>query len=350
MANTLLKSSDLEAFFENVALMLSVGVQTDEAVHMLADNSESRPLENVCREIYHGLACGQKLSVAMEESHYFPSYACEMVAAGERTGRIEATLNSLAVFYDEEERLIDKIRSSVTYPTILLCVMSVVLAFVVAAILPVFINVYDSMSGGLSNSSFGMVEGGIVLGWIALIATLACTVFALVMLLSSRSASGRERVMKIIEKMPGGKHVFYTLALSRFTSTLSVYMASGSNSDDAVGSALRSVENPDLYIRVEDAHNEMIEPIRAKGFIQAMADSAVFDPFHIRLMTFGMRSGRLDKVLDNMSEDLFADAINGFDDLVDRLEPILSTFVAVAVCLTLISVMLPLIGMMASIS
>lgn len=42
VAETILKSAELETFFENVALMLSVGIQTDEAVHMLAENSEDR--------------------------------------------------------------------------------------------------------------------------------------------------------------------------------------------------------------------------------------------------------------------------------------------------------------------
>lgn len=349
LADQVLRSADIKAFCENVALMLSVGIQTDEAVHMLADSSESKVLEDACKEIYSRLIGGTSLSSSMESVGLFPPYVIEMVAAGERTGHVEDTLTSLAVYYDEEDRLISKVRSSVTYPTILLCVMSVVLAFVVATILPVFLDVYESMAGGLATSSFSMVDVGIVIGWVALILTFACTLVAIIALISSRSTSGRDRLMGMMEKLPGAKPVFYNLALSRFTSTLAIYMASGSNSDDAMGAALSVVDHPSLRARVSSAYRSMIEPIKAKSLIQAVSDSGVFDPLRVRMLTFGMRAGRMDDVLEEMSDDLFEAAIDGFDDLVDRVEPILSGFVTVAVGLTLIAVMLPLIGMMGSV-
>lgn len=350
LAGTTLRSADMKTFCENVSVMLSVGIQTDEAVHMIVESSESKALESVCREVYLNLIHGEKLSLAMKEAGCFPMYAVEMIAAGERTGRIQSTLESLAVYYDEEARLISKVRSSVTYPTVLLCVMSIVLAFVVAAILPVFLNVYQNMAGGITASSFGMVDIGIAIGWVALIATIACTLIAFVALLSSRSASGRDRLMGMLEKLPGAKKVFYTLALSRFTSTLSVYLSSGSNGDDAMGSALSTVEHGGLYAKADKAYKSMIEPIRAKSLVQAVSDFQVYDPLHVRMLTFGMRAGRLDEVLDDLSEELFAESIGGLDSLVDRVEPILAGFVTVAVGLTLIAVMLPLIGMMGSIS
>lgn len=349
MAETVLKSAEMKAFCENVALMLSVGIQTDEAVHMLAENSESKPLEGLCRKVYMELIHGVKLSSAMASAGGFPTYAIEMVAASERTGHVQNTLESLATYYDEEARLISKIRQSVTYPAILLCVMSIVLAFVVANILPVFLDVYENMAGGITASSFGAVDVGIIIGWVALVFTLVCTLIALVALVSSRSASGRDRLMRMINRIPGAKKVFYTLALSRFTSTLSVYIASGANSDDAMGQAISTIELPELKDKATQAHRSMIESVRAKSLIQAVADYQVFDPIHVRMLTFGMRSGRIDEVLEGLSEDLFGESIAGFDSLIDRVEPILAGFVTLAIGLTLIAVMLPLVGMMGSI-
>lgn len=349
LAETMLKSAELKTFFENVALMLSVGIQTDEAVHMLADNSEERKLEKVCREVYGSLINGQKLSAAMEASGSFPLYAIDMVKAGERTGHMEDTFKALANYYDEEDRLFVKIRSSVTYPAIILCVMSVVLGFTVAAILPVFLDVYDSMAGGLAASSFSMVDAGIIIGWVALAITLLCTLVVLVAYVRSRSVKGRMKLLHAFEKVPGAKKSFYELAQARFTSTLAVYTASGYNSDDAMSASLRTVEHDKLQGKVKAAYQSMIEPIRAKSLIQAVGDFQVYEPMHVRMLTFGMRSGRLDEALMSLSDDLFDEAIDGFDALIDRIEPALAAFVTIAVGLTLIAVMLPLIGIMGSI-
>lgn len=349
MAGRMLKSSELQAFFENLALMLSVGVQIDEAVHMLAENSDERRLENVCRDMYTQVIAGDRLSDAMESQGCFPAYAVDMVHTGERTGHIEETFASLAAYYDEEDRLFVKIRSSVAYPAIILCVMSVVLAFTVAAILPVFMDVYDSMAGGLVASSFSMANVGIIIGWVALALTLLCTLIALVAYIRSRSVKGRVKLMGSMEKLPGAKRTFYNLALSRFTSTMAVYTASGVNSDDAMAASLNTIDNKALRQRVKEAYEAMIEPIRAKSLIQAVTDYQVYEPMHLRMLTFGMRAGRLDEVLASLSEDLFRDSIDGLDALIDRIEPLLAAFVTIAVGLTLIAVMLPLVGIMGSI-
>lgn len=344
-----LNSQEMQAFCENIALMLSVGVQTDEAAHMLAESSESKLLEQKCREVYDQLAIGRKLSVAMKGAGGFPAYAIEMVNAGERTGHVQETLESLGGYYDEEGRLIHKIRQSVSYPAIILCIMSVVLAFVASSILPIFLDVYKSMSGGIATSSFSAVNVGIMIGWVALILTLILTLLALIALASSHSAKGRDRLMKMMSMVPGAKKVFYDLALSRFTSALSVYIASGSNADDAMGAAIETIEAGELRVRASNALSAMKDIDDPKSLVQALSDCEVLDAMRSRMLTFGLRSGRVDEVLAGMSEDLFEESIAGFDAIIDKIEPILAGFVTVAVGLTLIAVMLPLVGMMGAI-
>lgn len=349
MAETKLSSAELRVFFENVALMLAVGVQTDEAVHMLAESAEDSTLRSKSQLVYSELIQGKRLSAAMQDCDAFPAYAIKLVAAGERTGRTESTLRSLAEYYDEEERLFSKVHASIGYPCVLLCVLSVILAFTVAAILPVFLNVYESMAGGLASSSYGMVQVGMVIGWVALGITLLLTVVALIAFALSRTTNGRAKLMRTLGKMPFARDAFYSLALSRFASALSVYTASGMNIDDAVGEALATVEHDGLRVKVATAYGSMIEPVRASGLSTAFASAEVFDAQHIRMLTFGMRTGRIDDVLAELSEDFFQEAIEGFDAMVDKVEPALAGFVTVAVGATLIAVMLPLIGIMGTI-
>lgn len=344
-----LNSSEMQAFCENVALMLSVGVQTAEATHMLAESAESKILQRKCLEVYEQLAAGRKLSVAMASAGGFPSYAIEMISAGEKTGRTQETLESLAGYYDEEGRLIRKIRQSVSYPAIILCIMSVVLAFVASSILPIFLDVYKSMSGGIATSSFSAVNIGIIIGWTALVLTLVMTLVALIALASSHSAKGRDRLMKILSVMPGAKKVFYDLALSRFTAALSVYIASGSNTDDAMSEAVKTIEMDELSLHANDALMSMKELDNPKSLVQALSECEVLDPMRSRMLTFGLRSGQVDEVLMGMSEDLFEESISGFDSIIDKIEPLLAGFVTIAVGLTLISVMLPLVGMMGAV-
>lgn len=343
-----LNSAELHDFFENVAVMLSVGVQTEEAVHMLTETAEDGALQAAAHASYQQLIGGNKLSKALEETHRFPTYATQLIKAGEQTGHLEETLRSLAFYYGEEDRLFQKARVAIGYPCILLCVLSAILAFTIGAILPIFLNVYNAMAGGLAASSFGIVSVGIAIGWIALGVTIVLALAALAALALSKSAEGRHYLLSLLNLIPFAQNAIYNLALSRFTSTLAVYTASGSNIDDAVGAALQTIDNAKLHARVAAAYGSMIEPVRACGLAEAFALHNVYDAKHIRMLTFSMHTGRIDTVLTDLSQAYFEDAIEGFDAMVDKIEPALAGFVTVAVGATLIAVMLPLIGMMTS--
>ena len=349
MATPPLESSALGVYCESVAIMLSAGIQTDEAVHMLGENLDDTGFKGVCDKVYAGLIAGKPLAASMDDTKAFPRYAVDMVAAGERSGRLENALRSLSLYYDEEARLFDKIRSNVGYPAALLCIMSIVLAFTVAVILPVFINVFESLSGNLTSGSFAAVNASIVIGWAALAITLVCAVVALVGFFLCRSASGRMSVLRAFERLPFTKQAMYQLALSRFTSALSTYIASGIDTDTALKDTLAMVDHKGLRGKLESAYRSMIDSSSAKSLPQAIRDSNVFEPLYARMLVIGSRSGGIDQVLDRLSTTFFEDAIVQIDSVVDSIEPALAAFLTVAVGATLISVMLPLIGIMGSI-
>lgn len=387
MAGTGLKSAEVKAFCENTASMLFVGMQIDEAVSAIAENSENKPLKDLCQKVYSELSKGSELSSAMSKVGGFPTYAVERIAAGEKANSLQSTLETLAVYYDMEARSVSKIRQLVTYPAILLCVMGVVLAFIVGSILPVFVNVYESMTDSITAFSSDVINVGIVIGWIALILTLVCAVIAVVAFVLSCSASGMKRLVCIIGRMPRMKKVIYAMALSRFTAAVSVYISSGVNSDDAVEQAISTVELPALCDKVSQAYKAMTEPVdmgesadtvkpahaakpvdmvepvaavesthvaesvesdKKHNLAQVFADYQIYNSLHIRMLTADMQSDRPGEALRSLSEDIFTESIDGFDALIDRVEPVIVGFVVLAIGLTLVSVMFPLAGMMIS--
>ena len=351
MPRTALSSADVGDFCENMALMQAVGIPLDEAAHMLAESyGDDAAVRDVFDAVYLRLAAGVSLADAMESAEEFPAYAIAMVRNGEQTGHLENTLRSLARYYDEQARLFTRIRTSVAYPCALLCVMSVILAFTVIGIMPVFMDVYEGMAGGLSAASVGFVQVGMVIGWVALIVTLVLTLIALWGYFSSRSEAGRERLLHIAQKFPLLRGALYKVALSRFVSALAVYTASGSHADDAMRSAVEGVDDAALRERVMPAYQAMVQPIRPLGLVQALTQFEVLDELHARMLSFGMRSGSIDDVLAKSAEDLFDEGIDGLDGAIDMVEPALIALLTLAVGCTLVAVMLPLVGIFGSIA
>lgn len=350
MAQRLADSAAVSVFCDSVALMLSVGIQTDEAVHMLTEDMGDTSFGKTCKKIYRSLISGKSLAQAMKDTGVFPRYAIDMVAVGERSGHLEDVLRSLSVYYNEESRLFSKIASSIGYPTALLCIMSVILLFAVVVILPVFIGVYERLSGSLTSGSFNEVSIAIGIGWVALAITLALALVFVIAMIMTRFPNGRQSLLRVLEKLPLTRSAMYELALSRFVSALAVYIASGLNTDEAMETSRTTVTHDRLRKNIDRAYDLMIDSNSPRSLVQAISEVELFDAVYIRMLSVASRSGSLDNVLIQLASLFFNEAISGVDEVIDSIEPIMAAFLTVAVGATLISVMLPLIGVMGSIS
>lgn len=350
MARALFESSALSAFFGSIAVMVSAGIQTDEAVLMIAENREDSHFKRVCDEVYQELVAGSPLHEAMAKTGAFPKFSIEMVRIGEASGRLEHVLRSLDQYYDEEDRLFEKMRASVGYPAALLCIMAIILAFTVAFILPVFVDVYQNMTGTLTSGSLGAVGFSVTIGWIALGITVVCAVAAVVLAVASRTERGRLWIFNLFEGIPSTKQAMYQLAVARFTMALSTYVSSGVSDEQALAGAMQAITHTELRRRLKAAHAMIVDVDNALSLSQALSKSNVYDAFYARMLTVGSHAGSTDEVLGRLATIYFDDAIAQIDRVVDRIEPLLAALLTIAVGITLVAVMLPLIGITGSIA
>ncbi len=345
-----LRSSAVGAFCSSIALMLAAGIQVDEAVYMLSENRAPSHFKRVCDAVYASLIKGASLAQSMKESEAFPAYAVTMVRIGESTGHTEHVLRSLGDYYDTEHRSFTKLQSAIGYPAALLCIMSIILAFTVVFVLPIFITTYNNISGSLTAGSFGMIQVSMVIGWIALVLVGIITILALIASIMARSASGRTRIIALLEKFPFTKQAMYQMALSRFTNALAVFIASGVQPETGLRQSIATTNHPLLKTKLEAALAGMTDLENPRSLSQAIVEHEVLEPIYGRMLLMGTRSGSADKVLCHLSTVFFDDANAKIDTAIDYIEPILAAFLTIAVGATLIAVMLPLIGIMGSIA
>ncbi len=349
MADKLLESSAISAFCGSMATMLSAGIQIEEAALLLADNRSGSRFADVCNEVYKHTTEGATLTDAMRQTEAFPEYALSMVETGEQAGFLESTLRNLELYYGEEDRMFEKLRTSLGFPLALLLVMAVILAFTAQFVLPIFTDVYKNMAGSLSTVSFTSVETATTIAWVALAITVLCALATFFLWTKARSENGREYILTMFEGVSATKDALYQLALSRFTAALATLISAGVSSEDALEKARATVNHEELTTRLNAAYESMIDIDNPLSLPQALDDNKVLEPLYARMLSVGSRSGRTDETLAEFSLVFFDDAIVQIDRALDRIEPLLAAFLTIAVGLTLVAVMLPLVGIMGSI-
>ena len=338
----------VSAFCESMAMMVRSGIQTDEAVYLLASGSSAGGgvLEGALVKMKEKVEAGESLSNAMEETGIFPDYALRMVQAGESSGRLEKILFRLSNYYAQQKSISEKLRNAVTYPAAMLVMIIAVLSVIITAVLPAFSDVYDKLTGELASSNYAYVRWGYIFCAVALgvmVVLAACLIVGFV----SYRGNGRKKVEKLLGRFSLTSDMMEDMSLFRFTSALSTFLASGEMQDEAVEKSLPMAD----YAPVEEKLTGCLERMKEGHSIsQAAYDENLFEPVYGRMLLAGERSGEMENVLERLSALLEEKISSEVDRLVGLVDPLLSGVLMVTVGLTLLSVMLPLIGMMNSIA
>ena len=342
-----LQSMAVSAFCENMAMLLAAGIGPEEGTALLSDTGVESEFHDAAKAVHdHLTANGGTLADACAATGYFPGYACRMLAAGELTGRTEQVLRGLARYYADRARFNKQLRSAVAYPAVLLCLMAVILVVLLVQVLPVFSRVYAAMAGGTAAVGYRYLQVGYVVGGVALAVTAVIAAVLAVTLLQARTARGRVKLEAAAEKIPALRGVVRKQALARYVWVLDLYLASGMPAEDSLRAAAEVVTCGQLKKAARDCADAVAA---GKPLEEAVLEQQLFEPLYARMLVTGAKSGTMDQVVTRLSELFSEDAAEATEHLTGLVEPVLSGLLTLAVGVTLIAAMLPLVGMLGAI-
>lgn len=340
-------SLGISAFCESMAMMLQAGIQTDEAIALLIEDQEANSAMQIALgRIQTGMNEGKAFSAAVQATGAFSNYAVQMIAAGEESGRLEPVLFQLAGYFEEQKSIRQRIHSAVVYPSVMMGLIIAVLVVMLAKVLPVFTGVYDSMTGSLLASAYRYIRWAYGFCWVALAVMLALATVLLIGLILWNSEGGRKKLQHLLEKLPVTAGLMVSMGLNRFTSAMTIFLSGGYMQDNAVEESLPMAECTVVETKIKSCMGRMEQ---GEGFAAAAYSEKLFEPVYGRMLLAGSRSGNLDEVLGKLSGLLHEDILNRVERIVGIVDPLLSGVMMVTVGFSLISVMLPLIGMMSAI-
>jgi type IV pilus assembly protein PilC len=133
------------------------------------------------------------------------------------------------------------------------------------------------------------------------------------------------------------------VASARFAAALALTMQSGLDAEESLESSLRLVTDAEMRRRLEHCR-DMVSS--GESFIQCISQANVFSITHCRMLEIGFRTGSADSVMAEIARRCEENVQNDIEGLVARVEPTLVIIMTGLVGLILLSVMLPLMGVM----
>jgi type IV pilus assembly protein PilC len=134
----LLRKVAVAKFTRTMGTMLASGVAILEALDIVAKTSGNRTVERAIYDVRSGIAEGRTMADPLAESGVFPAMVCQMISVGESTGALDAMLEKIADFYDEEVDQAVENLTSLIEPFMLVLLGVTIGGLVVAMYLPIF--------------------------------------------------------------------------------------------------------------------------------------------------------------------------------------------------------------------
>jgi len=141
----LLRKVAVAKFTRTMGTMLASGVAILEALDIVAKTAGNKTIEKAIYDVRSGIAEGRTMADPLMESNVFPPMVCQMISVGESTGALDAMLEKIADFYDEEVDQAVENLTSLIEPFMLVFLGVTIGGLVVAMYLPIF-----KMAGAIS--------------------------------------------------------------------------------------------------------------------------------------------------------------------------------------------------------
>lgn len=134
----LIQKSAVARFTRTLATLLGSGVSIMEALEISSKVTGNHVIENALLRAREAISEGKSLTVPLSKEKYIPQMVTQMIGVGEQTGNIDAMLNKVADFYEDEVDVAVGALTSIMEPLLMVVLGGIVAVMVIAMYLPIF--------------------------------------------------------------------------------------------------------------------------------------------------------------------------------------------------------------------
>ena len=306
-----------------------------------SDNDKTKQFLSSIEEL---LNQGETLYTSLQQTNAFPAYALHMIQIGELSGRLEEVMRSLSIHYQRQYENNESIKSAVSYPLIMIVMMFVVILVLITKVLPIFNQVFEQLGTSISGFSKTVLDIGKSFSTYSYIYIGILLILLLCFVYFTKSEQGKMKFYDFLTKLRFTKNLTWKLALSKFTSGMSIALSSGLDVSQSMEMAKELIDHKQLKAKITEAEKMLEDHDLATSLIQTNIVSGMY----ARLLKIGNKTGHTDQIMKEIADRYDQETNEGITRFISIIEPTLVAVLSILVGIILLSVMLPLIGIMAT--
>jgi len=338
-----IKIKELALFCRQFATMSSAGIPILQCLNILVQQTEAKNLRGILKNVVIEIEKGKSLSEAFNKHEgSFPDIFISMLTAGEISGAIDQSLSRLALDFEKEHELREKIKSAMTYPTFVGGMAFVAMIFLIVFIVPIFADIFNSVGAALPLPTRILIGVSLAVKhfWYLFIFLPAAAFFVLRRFCATER--GKNVVDQIMLKLPVIGQMNYKLIAARFSRTLSTLLRSGVPLMQSL-EVLEKITGNSIAAKEIAAARQNIK--EGEKMSSVLLKSKIFPAMAVNMISVGEESGALDEMLEKLAAFYEQDVEYIIARFSGLIEPFLIVVVGMMIAFIAISIYLPLFQM-----
>ncbi|MCX8071520.1 MAG: type II secretion system inner membrane protein GspF [Candidatus Binatia bacterium] len=334
---------ELALLTRQLATLVGAKIPLVEALSALIEQTESARTKRVLSQVRELVTEGGALADAMKaHPRVFNDLYVNMVRAGEASGALDVVLLRLADYTENYAQLRNKVRSALTYPTLMALTGTAILLFLLSYVVPKITKIFaeNQATLPLMTRILLTVSGLAQDYWWLFVTALGASVIAIQM--SRRTPTGRLRFDRTVLKIPYFGNLIRKVALARFARTLATLLNSGINLLVALEIVKHVVSNAVLSQAIEEARNSIRE---GQSIAPPLKKSGLFPPMLVHMIAVGEKSGQLETMLTKAADAYDSEVSTAVAAITSILEPLMILFGGAVVLFIVLAILLPIFEM-----
>lgn len=344
--NVFLTPAELSTFCAQLTMILKAGIPVAEGLSIMQSDLHNTQGKQIIATILDHMQLGEPFHMALSASGLFPKYMVDLVEIGEQTGKLDEVMDYQCSYYEREESIARSLKSAITYPLILIIIMVLVIGILVAKVLPIFHQVFLQLGHEMSVVSQSILQFGNAAGRCSAVITAVFAAAAVLLFALSRTQHGKNALVSFQSRFFLTKTLYAKIAAGRFAGAMSMMLSSGLDPDESLDLAAKLIDNRYLSAKIEQCKKQIAQ---GSSFADALEQTELFSGVYAKMVSVGFQTGSVDTVMQKLSERYEQEIDDQISSLISLVEPTLVAVFSVIVGMILLSVMLPLMGIMSSI-
>ena len=338
-----IKNKDIVLMTRQLATLLEASTPIVDSIDITARQTKNKNLIQILYNLKEDLVQGKRLGNSMKKfPGIFSDTYVSMVSAGDSSGNLDTVFSKLADYLEESASIRQKVISALTYPLILIGFSFIVVISLLAFVLPQVIDQFIKAGAELPFITKFLIGISNNIIPILLVITCLSVGFYYVYKKYTKKEKNKLLVDKKILAIPFLGNFILNSELERFSSTMELLLASGTNLDIALEECSKIFNNQYLSNIIMNARNDVVE---GKDFIITMKQNEIFPDIFIQLIASGYRSGNLEKMFNKVSNFMKSEIETKRSVFLSLLEPIVIIFMGGFIMMIVLAILIPIMQM-----